>query len=317
MEPRTTCRRASVLLALLLSGSLLTTTSEAAPATSAVDQVVSLVAGSASITTVSRAVLSALPSASADFSGRKYPAKLPAEALTACLTATACVYGKTTSKRVVVLYGDSHALMWLPALVPLASTLGVKLVLLWEGMCPPGRLSVYGPSFGLPASCDTNRPKMISVIVGLHPALVILSESTQTNQAPSNTPFTVEQWRRGLVTSIQQIRSTGTKVAILEDIPAFNQAVPRCLAANLTSVERCRITYPNLQRPGLVAAEIAAASDTKSTFVPTHQFFCASAKCFPIIGSMITYVDDNHVSFTYAKYLSAVMLEELSPLLAN
>ena len=47
-----------------------------------------------------------------------------------------CTYGNKSSNKTIVLYGDSHAAQWFPALEKLATARGFKLVSLTKSACP-------------------------------------------------------------------------------------------------------------------------------------------------------------------------------------
>jgi hypothetical protein len=270
------------------------------------------VAASVHITTLSSAVAAELPAASTDFSWSDYPAVGTSTSST-CHTVTSCVYGDLSSSKVVVLFGDSHALMWLNALAPFAQSAKLKLVLLWQGLCTPGDLSVYAPGFADPPLCNAYRAQMITAIQKLAPALVVLAEKTTQVKSGPSSYFTDPQWEAGLVTTIDELQTPATKVAVLEDTPTFSSPVPECLAAHPTAVQSCAVRYSNPKIPGHESAELAAARKTGAGFVRTQGWFC-TAMCSPVIGSFIPYIDTNHVSFTYAGYLSGVMGAALKPL---
>ena len=276
-------------------------------------QVERQVAASVHITTLSPAVAAELPAAPTDFSWSNYPAVGTSTGST-CHTVTACVYGDLTSSKVVVLFGDSHALMWLNALAPWAASDKVKLVLLWQGLCPPGDLSVYAPGFADPPLCNAYRAQMIAAIQKLAPTLVVLAEKTTQVKSAASAYFTDAQWEAGLVTTITELQTPATKVAVLEDTPTFASSVPECLAAHPTAVQSCAVRYVAPKIPGHESAELAAARKTGATYVRTQGWFC-TALCSPVIGPYIPYIDTNHVSFSYAGYLSGVMGAALKPLI--
>src|SRR5271156_2602411 len=97
------------------------------PKPGSASEVTSLVAQSASITELPSHLLPPLRSVGADAAAHFYPA-----AKYSCTTVTQCVFGDVTSKRTVVLFGDSHAHMWLPAIAPDALAARMRLVLLWR-----------------------------------------------------------------------------------------------------------------------------------------------------------------------------------------
>jgi hypothetical protein len=235
-----------------------------------------------------------------------------------CSLITACVYGDTASKTVVVLFGDSHALMWMPAAVLAAKKLGVKVIDLSKRTCPIALLTdpVYlGGQQGV--DCATWRSSSIAAIQALDPRLVVLSERTaRVVDGQGNVPYTKAQWQAGLQATITALQSSTTRVAVIEDLTSYTNFWPsECLAAYPKSVQSCSIPDPNPKQPGQQAAEQAAAKATGATYIPTDQWFCTT-RCSPIVGSFLTHYDWTHVSVPYARYLSGVFATALKKALA-
>ena len=231
-----------------------------------------------------------------------------------CITATQCVFGDTTSHRTVVLYGDSHALMWLPAMDRVAKHDKLRLVVIWEQACPV-MADVGDFAYATQAvnpNCSAFHTSSIALINSIHPVAVVLGERTAGAQHLDGTPVTKAQWQTGLVKSIKEMKVK--KVAILEDIVFFRVIVPTCLAANPTAVQNCSASPENPGYPGQQAAEQGAAKATKSTYVKTWPWFCATT-CSPIVGRIVVYYDEHHVSATYSVYLSDVLRLALTKVL--
>ena len=57
-------------------------------------------------------------------------------------TESICILGDTTARRLMVVYGDSHALMWLPAFDNIARTAHLRLVILAKPACPAELVTV-------------------------------------------------------------------------------------------------------------------------------------------------------------------------------
>jgi hypothetical protein len=296
------------VLGLALSASV---AGSSTPPAATAAQVSKLVVAAAKITTLSAAVSAELPHSSTDFSWSDYPQITP-EVASDCLTVTACVYGDTSSSKVIVLYGDSHALMWLPAIAPVASADKFKLVLLWVGLCPAATLSVYFPTFDYPSACNTDRSQFISDIKGLDPVAVVIGERTTQINRTATAFVTSAQWKAGLETTIDHIKSRTTKVIVLEDTPFFDAGGPVCLSEHPSRVRSCAIPFPNPEAPGLQSAEQAAARATSSLYVKTQGWFCTKT-CSAVIGNFIPFIDTQHISFAYAQYLDGVMGNALKP----
>jgi hypothetical protein len=275
-------------------------------------QVQRLVQTSRAIATLPGPIAKELASGGPDDPQRLYP-------LTAnsCNAVTSCVFGDRASTTTVVLFGDSHALMWLPALAPWATKHAYRLVVLWTISCPAAQVTGFkylGANANANPYCATWRAHAIDAIDALHPAAVLIAERTaDIIQTSNDKPFTTAQWETGLQATLSQLSPSGAKLAMLEDITFFNKDVPMCLSANAGHVQACSVANPNRTYPGQQAAEKLAASSAGATFVTTLKWFC-TARCSPIVGPFVVYYDQGHVAASYAKFLSGVLGTSLKAL---
>lgn len=287
------------------------------PAPGTLAQVRSLVAHSTSINELSKAMDSELAASPYDVPTRLYP-EAGTFTKNLCVTMTACVFGDVTSKKTIILLGDSHAYMWLPAIAPAAVTLHYRLILAWQSSCPIANLKDYLFRFStLNTGCQAWRTSMLSQIPAIDPVLVILGERTaNVVSEQSGKPFTKAQWQSALESTIHTIQSPTTKVAVLEDIPFLDSNPPEaCISRYPTHIQaECSVPNPNPRYPGQQVAEQDAATATGSAFIETIPWIC-SHRCSPVIGSFFSYCDQGHVSATYAQYLSGVMTAALRKVL--
>ena len=269
---------------------------------------------STAITKVSPQIAAQLSGALNDTVAKDFPQA----ANPGCDTVTACVFGLKSSKRTLLLFGDSHASMWLPVLAGIATQAKVRLVVLWHAGCHVADLAVTyeppGPIGGYDF-CMTWLPQQVTAIEQLKPTSILIGERTTQVYGAGNTLFTRQQWQDGLVRTISQLVSKDTKIGIFEDLPWSNIEPGICLSQHLTQVQQCGTTNPNPANPGQQVAEQAAAIATHSLYFPTHQWFCNKALCSPIIGNYITKWDQGHVSATYARFLATVLATAVKPLL--
>jgi hypothetical protein len=296
-------RLLSVTISLSLASLVPSLASASSPSPGTTQQVASLVQSSTSIKSLPNPSLPPLPLATRDSVGSMYPA-----ANKACLTVRQCVFGVGASSQVIVLYGDSHAEMWLPALVPYARANSMRIVLIWHPGCPVVQLRTSWPV------CSSFRSSAVTMIRSLHPRLVLLADKNSNVVGPGGVIFTNAQWQAGLVTTIKQIQSATTRVAVVEDVTVFNALVPNCLAAYPADVQRCSVAFPNPKYTEHISAESAAASAAGAGYVSTRPWLCAK-RCSPVIGPMIVDFDADHVTATYAVYLSQVWSLRLAKLL--
>jgi hypothetical protein len=233
-----------------------------------------------------------------------------------CSTWSRCVFADTKSRQTVVLFGDSHARMWATSLIPELTKEKYRLVILWRGLCPATSISVFNPiTNSVDRACNTWRGREISLIQHNHPALVLLSDSTERT-ATATRAISNLQWRTGLQRTITLLKSAKTKVAVIGDLIAFTYEVPGCLGAYPTKVQACAVKNPNPHQPGHQGAEKLAAAKENVAYIDPLPWLCTST-CSPVIGNMIVYADSNHLTSIYAQYLSGVMGVKVRTLLLN
>ena len=263
-------------------------------------QVAALVAASSRIQQLPAKLVPSLSQVSSDSAGTYYPV-----AAAGCTGVRQCVFGATTSRTSIVLLGDSHALMWLPSLAPVALAKHVRLVVLWKSACPATSILVWNAAIRAPyTACTTWRASAIAAIRRLAPSVVLLADRTTGIYDGSDVLTTDAAWQAGLAATIAAVSAKGTKVAVLGDITAFNALLPECLAAYPHRVQTCAQPTPNARVPGHFSAERAAAAARHVAYLDPTSMLCTST-CSPVIGTMVAYFDSVHVSATYAAYLSA------------
>jgi hypothetical protein len=255
------------------------------------------VAASVYIKHLTSAERAALPASANDSAEIRYG--IPPD----CATPTSCVFGAKSSSKVIVLYGDSHARMWLPAIIPAAKAHGLKVVIVGEIGCPFANITLPG----LQAHCDADRPGFVTTIKALKPMAIILSERTTYDAVPA------ASWQQAVTSAIQSFAPT--KVAVIGDNQVIRFSPPQCLAAFPNSVQRCTEPNPNTTTPGQETAERAAAKAAGSLYVDPTPWLCTKTKCSPVISRFLAYWNPYHVSVTYAAYLATVMGSALKTVL--
>ena len=301
---RTIAAVAAGAVAISILGVLPASAALPAPQPASASTIAHEVEKSSSITQLPQKAAKSLAHLRGDMPWRYYPAK----GLLGCPTLSSCTFADKHSKRLIVLFGDSHAMMWLPAIVPWAKAAGDKVALIWKPSCPLAalpRIPLYPPN-PIPLDCPVWRSKAMNEINAAKPKLIVLGERTsRIKSLPGQAAFTNAEWQRGLVATIKSLQHPGTHIALMEDLPYLVQDPASCLAIHPSSVEACGIGNHPLF-PGRQSVEKASAAATGATFVATRQWFC-TATCSVVIGNTIAYFDQSHVSATYAGRLSKVV----------
>ncbi len=219
----------------------------------------------------------------------------------------ACSFGDPHASHVVVLYGDSHALMWARALNDIAIRAQWRFVLLSKPGCPVDLLPIPDPpGWGVPGgewtACDQWRRYAIARINRMDPDLLIVTQQAHPLDSP-------KQWQQGLERSLSAVTAPKTSKVVLGNIPRLAKLGPECLSQHLDDVPAC--SQPSSgSLPAYQRAEKIAASVTRSRYVDVMPWFC-SRYCTSIIGHFEVYAEAGHVTNAYAQYLESELANAL------
>lgn len=220
-----------------------------------------------------------------------------------------CVFGDQSGSHTMVLYGDSHAGMWFDALNDIAKRIHWKLISLFKPACPALLLPVrLYKTPGTWTACDQWHRFAINRINRIDPNLLIISQATDY-EALDGHPYTSSQWRRGMKQLLTRVRARSTSV--LGDLPDPETDPyygPPCVERHLLDVETCSVGPLSMTR--YKAAEREGAAATGAHYVDVTPWFCA-ARCSAVIGNYIVYLETNHVSVGYSRFLEGVLAEAL------
>ena len=205
-----------------------------------------------------------------------------------------CSYGDLKSAQTVVIWGDSKANQWWPALDVAGKKNNFKVVEYTMSFCPaPAFFKI--PNFGKPfPQCISYRNTALTEILALKPNLIILSS---------------QRWNSTISKDIEEaysyilkpISDAGIKSIVISDTPAPREDIPQCLSLHLTNSSYCDSPfnsydpYPTLQSIG------------KQWNVPVinpTNWFCTAIDCPAVVNQIIVYRDNSHISTAFAKSLS-------------
>ena len=231
-----------------------------------------------------------------------------------------CVYGNPKGSKTVVLFGDSHALSWFPAVDRLAEANGWRLVDLTKTACGSADVEQWlGTQNRVYTECSKWRENGFARIAREHPALVILSNSralaiVQEGRILQGSDA-VAPWQAGLERTIARIRSDGDpRVAVIGDMPRSAFDVPVCLSKHRDSILACSTAYGTAVSPTWVAAGATAAAWGQAAFIDPTVWICPTRPCPPVIGSYLIFRDMQHLTTAFSAALADYLAEALPKL---
>jgi hypothetical protein len=221
-----------------------------------------------------------------------------------------CSYGDLTSKKLMVVYGDSHAGMWGEALQYIALRAGWKLVTFDLSNCPAPALNyVSWATNTLDTQCEAFHSAAPAAIARLHAQLVVVTSDAQAQQAKHGVIYTAAQWEQGWSQTLKQLRHVGTRLVMIGDIPQWADDSSACLAAHTSTVQDCA----SLPQPALapdIASERQAASANKVQYISPTNWICGK-QCEPVIDGLRVFNDEWDLTSIYVAYLSGALQQSL------
>jgi peptidoglycan/LPS O-acetylase OafA/YrhL len=224
----------------------------------------------------------------------------------ATISQGACVYGDPRGTHTAVIVGDSHADMWLPAFDQAGRSEHWKIVDWTKSSCPAAQITVFNSSLNRTyTECDTWRAQVLKRIASLRPQLIFMSGSENV----VNGDVSPQKWSDATVATLKTLRATTTaKISFLQDVPVPAYSMPECVAAHLSSVTDCTFStkkaysFPSRHRE--LAKDVAAA---KFTVVDPQSWICTTSACPAVVGNLLVYRDDTHLTATFARWLAPMV----------
>ena len=209
-------------------------------------------------------------------------------------------------KNTVLLFGDSHAQQWLPALDLLGKRLHWKVVAWTKAACPIADVTVYNDTLGREfTECEEWRQLTAERIENLSPDKVIVSQS----DAVIGDQVTDVDWADGTAQAVARLRGSGLDIEYIKDTPPlpYGQG-PECVATHLDDVGACNVPVEDTdvfenRRARLYDALHQVGIPT----VDTQDLICGSKVCPMVVENMLVYRDMGHITATYSRWLAPML----------
>ncbi|MEO8851492.1 MAG: acyltransferase family protein [Allobranchiibius sp.] len=226
-----------------------------------------------------------------------------------------CPSADTTSTRTIVVWGDSHAGMWMKPLRELAAAAGYKVVLFYKASCvPSGTLQYYkGKAY---KECLEYQTWALHQIQRIAPERVILSGALgaplldPTTQRKLSDENAATYFESSATATLRKLKAIAPTVDIISDITVLPRDSGRCLASRSATRDAC-LRPRNAVVTQRSAAWKRAAAATGATYVDMVPWFCQNGVCPVVVGNLIVYRDTDHVTETYAEVLKPVLADRL------
>jgi peptidoglycan/LPS O-acetylase OafA/YrhL len=212
-------------------------------------------------------------------------------------TSRICSLGSPSPTRSIVVIGDSHAQMWMPAILRMADQDGWAVRPITKSGCAPAHWFV--PQLRI-AACSAWLAWAGQQVASMRPSAVVIAGDfgdVSGSYGPA-----VGDGLRGLMASLK--RSAKHVVFITDHVPQTQQPVD-CLLRSGATMAKCSVR-PTVEQAQAAATIQAGAAAGGAGTIDTTGWLCADGICPMVIGHDIVYTDTNHLSSTYVLRLAQV-----------
>lgn len=225
-----------------------------------------------------------------------------------------CAFGGPSTKVTVALFGDSHAAQWFPALEAISSEQHWRLVDFTKSACPPVQVTIAAYP-----QCSTWRASAEAQIAALDPTLVVVSWARLDEPTALRSPTTTSgttSWGEGAEATFAFLRSHSQHVLFISDTPTMSEDVPDCLSGHLGDAAACATPRGKaLQLPTIKQEDAAAAADEGAEVLDPTSWFCTRTECPAVVGNIVVYRDDAHMTPEYSRFLAPVLAKAVVPVI--
>ena len=155
-----------------------------------------------------------------------------------------CTYGDPTGKKRIVLFGDSHAAAWFPALDKAAADAHWQLLVRAKASCPSMDIPVWSTALNRAYHETEWRENVLKEVAASKPEIVVLANSSSQDVMDHHGELLdsndkEEAQLAGELAVVRRLLQSGTSVVLLHGAPPMPVDPRQCLLANPGHEEKC------------------------------------------------------------------------------
>jgi peptidoglycan/LPS O-acetylase OafA/YrhL len=225
-----------------------------------------------------------------------------------------CRFGDPAADRTVVLFGDSHAAQWFPALEEAARASGWALIARTKSACPATRLLFWSRRLGRPyTECAQWRSSVLAEFERLEPDLVIVAgTAVPLLVSPAAGYYSAEEQREGRRAILEELRAVVPRIVVMRDTPQLPRTSARCLLRNPGAEDACRWERHRVLDEASDPSVELADLFSRVEHVDLSDSICDAAWCPAVVDGVVVMYDTHHLSATFVRRLTSQFAELLA-----
>jgi hypothetical protein len=210
------------------------------------------------------------------------------------LRSAICNYGDPNGTKTVVVFGNSHSAMWVPALAVAARADHWKLYPVVKESCGYDTYTDVVPGLNAENQCSSWYAWAKTVIVGLHPNVLVMGSYTKTTN-----------WALGERIVISQLRPLTKRFVLLSDSPWIPAPSGCFVLLNATQGTCLRHELPLRITAQVKTHAIAKVMHVQ--YLDITPLLCDARQCPSVIDGIIPTADGSHVTPQYSAFVALAL----------
>lgn len=225
-----------------------------------------------------------------------------------------CLAGDPNGKKTMVVYGDSHASMWMTALDQIAKKSGYKIYLFAKLACPLVETTIWSYQLNRPfTECTSWQQLVLPKIQALKADLLIVTDQWKPavvdgKKSDFDTPA---MWEVEFPRALQKLQSYAKRLVVISNNPSMQQDSVTCASKPRANLALCGAGRSQAGNEKINAIEESATNSLGATFIDAVDLACSEYLCPVVIGKKFVYFDQWHFTQTYIKWLTPVIAKSL------
>lgn len=226
-----------------------------------------------------------------------------------------CVGGDPDADKTIVVYGDSHASMWMSAIDSIAKASGYRVHLFAKMACPLVEAPIWNYQTNRPfEECSAWQQLVLPRIKALQPDVLIVTNQWKPavikgKKSDFATPMV---WEAQFPRAMERLDSYAGRLVVVSNIPSMQQDAVSCASRPGADIAQCASSRAQAGNEQINRIEEEAARNLGATFINTVDMACTEYRCPVVVGDKFVYLDRWHFTETYVKWLIPVMQKALA-----
>ena len=222
-----------------------------------------------------------------------------------------CSFGQAKASKTVVLFGDSHAAQYFPALEAAAQKSGWMFLSRTKSACPSTATAMWNERYVREYyECDKWRDAVLAELERIRPQLVILANSLRqppldpSGVGPAKPALWHDIYLAGEKEMAEKLLAVSGRIIYLRDMKFLPEPPARCLLRNPKHESSCSWAIGTLRAALLYPLNERVGLPPRATILDLTDIVCPEGRCPAVHDGAVLMYDDQHFTASYALQLS-------------